>query len=90
MGQVPFFYLALFIVSSATNADATKRTTLATFNTALVPFYGAPNPNGPQLEERLSLLIEEVKRLLLLFVVVVVLLLLMMMLCVFNSFLTAT
>ena len=66
MGQVLFFNLALFILSAATNAGAesllvsVEKTTLATFNTALNPFYGVPNPNGPQLKERLSLLIEEV------------------------------
>ena len=65
MGQILFFVVALLVLSAATNARAERRrcpakTTLATFNAALVPFYGIPNFSGPQLEERLSLLIEEV------------------------------
>ena len=64
MGQILFCVVALLVLSSATNVRAERRcpaqTTLATFNPALNPFYGLPNFGDAQLEERLSLLIEEV------------------------------
>ena len=64
MRQILFLAFALLVLSAATNVRAERRrcpatTTLATFNAALVPFYGVPD-FSPQLEERLSLLIEEV------------------------------
>ena len=56
-------FVLFFAVGSVTafRKPSPAVTTLATFNTALVPFYpGLGDNGGPELEARLSLLIKEV------------------------------